>query len=80
MHGNTGDHGSTDTNSSYCKDEHFVAKFFAISLATVRRWRYIGKGPRYKKVGALVRYSMADLNAWLASRPSGGEAGIEVGK
>jgi len=80
MRDNTAKQNSTAASTSYCQNEHFVAQFFDVSLGTVRHWRYLGKGPRYKKVGALVRYSIEDLNAWLASRPSGGEAGIEVGK
>jgi excisionase family DNA binding protein len=61
------------TTASYCKDEYFVALFYGASVGTVRRWRQKGRGPRYRKVGNLVRYSQEDLHAWLASRPSGGE-------
>lgn len=60
-------------NESLCLDEHFVAAFYRVSLGTVRRWRSLGQGPCYRKVGSLVRYSLDDLHAWLAARPTGGE-------
>ena len=50
-----------------------VAKALCISLAAVRRWRSQGRGPRYLKLGTLVRYSVNDLADWLGSRPIGGE-------
>jgi hypothetical protein len=56
------------------KNEHFVASFCEVSLSTVRRWRYENRGPRYRKVGALVRYSLDDLIAWLDLQPAGGSA------
>jgi len=64
---------STLAHGSYCRDEFFVADFYDVSLGTVRRWRAEGRGPRYKKLGSLVRYSLEDLHGWLASRPTGGE-------
>jgi hypothetical protein len=61
-----------------CKDEHFVAEFYNVSVGTVRRWRYLGIGPRYFKIGNLVRYSLSDLYFWLDSRPTGGEQVVEA--
>jgi hypothetical protein len=43
------------------KDEAYVARFFKTSLATVRRWRKNGAGPRWYKLGAMVRYRESDL-------------------
>jgi hypothetical protein len=63
----------TKSDDGHCKDEHFVAKFFCVSLGTVRRWRHERRGPRYRKLNNLVRYSMQDLQDWLDSRPSGGD-------
>jgi predicted DNA-binding transcriptional regulator AlpA len=52
-----------------------------VSEATLRYWRSEGKGPRYRKVGQLVRYTPSDVNNWLNSRPSGGEGyGEEVSR
>jgi excisionase family DNA binding protein len=43
-----------------------------VSLASLRRWRLEGRGPRFIKVGSLVRYRPEDLDEWLASLPAGG--------
>ena len=53
-------------------DEHAVAKFYGVSLATVRRWRCLRIGPKFHKIGALCRYRMADLEAYLQSTRTGG--------
>ena len=54
-------------------NEYQVAETLAVSVATVRRWRTFGQGPKFLKLGASVRYRPEDLQAWLASRPKGGE-------
>ena len=61
-------------------NEHQIALLCGLSAAAVRRWRLLAKGPRYIKVGASVRYRLDDLNAWLGSRPSGGEGAGAVGQ
>jgi hypothetical protein len=38
------------------------------TAATMRRWRYEGRGPRYTKVGSSVRYRIADLERFLSER------------
>ncbi|MCC6392071.1 MAG: helix-turn-helix domain-containing protein [Bryobacterales bacterium] len=53
--------------------EHDVAKICGLSEAAVRRWRLLRKGPRYIKIGSAVRYRLEDVQAWLETRPSGGE-------
>ncbi|MBI1955064.1 MAG: helix-turn-helix domain-containing protein [Acidobacteria bacterium] len=60
-------------NEPFCKNEYFVAEFFGVSVGMVRRWRHQGRGPRFLRIGGLVRYRLEDLEAWLASRPIGGE-------
>ncbi|MBZ5634103.1 MAG: helix-turn-helix domain-containing protein [Acidobacteriia bacterium] len=52
--------------------EHDVAHITGLSVASIRRWRLLRQGPRFLKLGASVRYKPEDLNAWLASRPTGG--------
>lgn len=47
--------------------EREVALALKMSLATVRRWRTAGTGPRWFKVGAAVRYRRADLNIYVES-------------
>ena len=52
-----------------------VARRLAISVASVRRWRLLGQGPRHIKLGAAaVRYRSEDIASWLSTRPTGGEA------
>jgi excisionase family DNA binding protein len=52
--------------------EKEVAKQIKVSLASLRRWRLMQRGPRFVKVGALVRYRPEDLEQWMASFPPGG--------
>lgn len=44
-----------------------AAEVLAVPVATLGQWRYRGEGPRYSKVGKLVRYSRGDLDLWLAA-------------
>ena len=52
--------------------EKEVAKQIKVSLASLRRWRLLQRGPRFIKVGALVRYRAEDLEQWLETLPAGG--------
>ena len=46
-----------------------AAAYIGLSVRTLRRWRFIGKGPTFRKLGSAVRYAVADLNGFLdASR------------
>lgn len=54
--------------------ENDVAQFLTVSVAALRRWRVERRGPKYIKVGALVRYRRCDVEHWIATRPSGGES------
>lgn len=53
--------------------DHEVAARLGVSVATVRRWRLLGTGPKYLKIGALVRYRPESICEWLDSRPVGGD-------
>ena len=55
--------------------EKEVAKQISVSLASLRRWRLVQRGPRFIKVGALVRYRPEDLEQWLEALPAGGAGG-----
>lgn len=33
--------------------------------AVLAQWRYLGRGPRFVKVGRSVRYRRQDIDAWL---------------
>jgi predicted DNA-binding transcriptional regulator AlpA len=61
-------------------DEKELARLIRVSTGTLRFWRINGKGPRYRKVGQLVRYAPSDVNEWLNSRPTGGELATEAGR
>jgi predicted DNA-binding transcriptional regulator AlpA len=61
-----------NSNLEALLNEHDVARITALSVASVRRWRLLGQGPKYLKIGAAVRYKPEDISAWLESRPSGG--------
>lgn len=54
--------------------EHEVSKRLNVSVASLRRWRLLRRGPAFLKVGSLVRYQPEELEAWLASLPTGGTA------
>ncbi|MGA2183819.1 MAG: helix-turn-helix domain-containing protein [Bryobacteraceae bacterium] len=54
-------------------DEKQLASTLNISVASVRRWRLLHQGPRFLKISASVRYRPEDVDAWLSSRPVGGE-------
>ena len=38
--------------------EKEVARQIKVNLASLRRWRLLQRGPRFIKVGALVRYQI----------------------
>jgi predicted DNA-binding transcriptional regulator AlpA len=65
---------TTSKTQAELLNEYDVARITGLSVASVRRWRLLRQGPRYLKIGAAVRYRSDDLDAWLASRPTGGEA------
>jgi hypothetical protein len=54
------------------RDERFAAPYLAISIETLRTWRKQNRGPRYRHIGRCVRYSIADLLAFVEAAPSGG--------
>jgi len=49
-----------------------TSRFLSISIKTLDRWIYERRGPKYYKVGALVRYRREDLIAFLEACPTGG--------
>ncbi len=50
-----------------------VSRRLRVSVACVRRWRLERRGPRYVKVGSLVRYRDEDVERWLGALPGGGQ-------
>ena len=47
-------------------NEHGAAAIIGCSIALMRKWRRFGDGPRYCKLGRLVRYKQADSDNFLA--------------
>lgn len=45
-----------------------AADYLGLKAATLNKWRVFGQGPPFIKVGHLVRYRKADLDAFLQSR------------
>jgi predicted DNA-binding transcriptional regulator AlpA len=58
-------------------NERELARLFHVSVGTLRYWRAEGRGPRFRKIGQLVRYAPSDVSEWLRSRPSGGDPAPE---
>lgn len=45
-----------------------AAEMLCQSVRTLQKWRVSGAGPQFFKFGRSVRYSRADLSAWIAER------------
>jgi hypothetical protein len=54
--------------------EEQLAKQLSVSVASLRRWRLLNRGPKFIKVGSLVRYRPDDVERWLGELPTGGES------
>lgn len=65
--------------------EHEAAEFLAVSVKTLRRWRCVGLGPRWIRLGGTVRgavrYSADDLNDYIerVARKSTSEKAVARG-
>lgn len=59
------------SNGSDLLDEAKLAAKLYVSRATLQSWRYAGKGPRYIKIGRLIRYRNADVDAYLKAQTRG---------
>ena len=64
--------GTTHNTVEHLLNEKDVARITGMSVASVRRWRLLKRGPKYLKIGSAVRYRPEDVAAWLESRPTGG--------
>lgn len=45
-----------------------AARLLGVQQKTLEGWRRNGSGPPFRKFGAAVRYSLAELEAWAESR------------
>ena len=60
------------TREQYLNEKQ-VAERCGLKIRTLQQWRFSSQGPPFRKLGGAVRYPEADLQRWLATRPSGGE-------
>jgi predicted DNA-binding transcriptional regulator AlpA len=49
-------------------DEARLAAQLSVSRSTLQSWRYAAKGPRFIKIGRLIRYRAADVDAYLRAQ------------
>ena len=45
-----------------------VAEYLGVVIPALEKWRQLGTGPDYVKVGRLVRYKKSALDAWITAR------------
>lgn len=63
-----------------CLTERQAAAILRCSRALLRKWRRVkGDGPRFYKIGRLIRYSVKDLQVWLeAHRAAGNHGNLQI--
>ena len=61
-------------------NENEAACILALSVKTLRRWRWTGRGPCFIKIGGAVRYDQGDLIAFIEAgrRTSTSDPGPEA--
>ena len=42
-----------------------VGSLLGLDHTTLRNWRWLGKGPRFIKIGHLVRYKLSEVNIFI---------------
>jgi len=42
-----------------------LAAWLAVPHAVLANWRYLGKGPKFIKIGRNIRYRKSDVETWL---------------
>ena len=57
-----------------------AARSLGLKVATLRRWRWAGKPPVYRKIGGAVRYDPSDLTTFIEAsrRKSTSDAGPDA--
>lgn len=71
---------NTDTaaKENYLNTEQ-TAKLIGIRKRTLDRWRFVGQGPVFLKLGGRVLYRESDVHAWAASKAVHPEADMAEG-
>ena len=60
-------HPSGVSHGNGLLNERQAADLLNVKVATLRRWRWAGKGPAFLKIGGAVRYDPAELDRFVAS-------------
>ena len=47
--------------------ERDAAEYLVVSVKTLQRWRYVGRGPAFLKLEKLIRYQKSSLDRYLTS-------------
>jgi len=58
---------STELEGLRHLDEYEVATLIGFAVASLRNWRFQGRGPSYVKMGRSVRYRLRDVLDWMES-------------
>lgn len=67
---------SIDQKPTDLLDEARLAMKLDVSRKTLQSWRYAGQGPRFIKIGRLVRYRVGDVDAYLRAQTRGSALAI----
>ena len=59
---------STVTNPIRHLNQADVAQRWSVSHRSLERWRWIGQGPRFLKIGGRVVYRLCDIEAYEAKQ------------
>ena len=57
-----------------------LAERWSLSHRTLERWRWLGQGPAYLKIGGRVVYRLADVEAYEREQQRGGTPSAAVGE
>lgn len=55
------------TTEPHTLTRHAAAMHLGISVKTLDHWRLSDRGPAYSRLGSLVRYTVEDLDDYLAA-------------
>jgi len=53
--------------------ERDVAQLTGIAARTLQKWRLFGKGPRFYRVGGMIKYDLAEVDSWVQAKAVNGE-------
>lgn len=52
-----------------------VSAHYGVPERTLTQWRYLGKGPKWSKIGRYVRYRWEDVEAYVKQQARDGRSG-----